>query len=568
MSEDHLLAASSYSAGAWVGGYLLEEQIGHGGMAVVFRARDEKLDRQVALKILAPALAADEAFRRRFVRESRAAAAVDDPHIIPVFEAGDADGALFIAMRYVRGGDLRSLLFREGPLDPDRVASIISPVASALDAAHGAGLVHRDVKPANILLDARPGRPDHVYLSDFGLSKTAVTSVGLTATGLFLGTVDYASPEQVRGNEVDGQADQYALACTAFEMLCGEPPFSRDHAMAVMLAHQSAPPPRASALCPRLPAQADEVLGRALAKSPADRYATCGDFSDALRGAFGLGRYDDSRFAQAHMPTELAAIVPPSAPAAWYAETPADGLPFPGEPRDWSAGDPATGAAPGPVHDPAPVPPAGPPQAPRRATRRRSSGRLLAGAALAGAVIAAGAIILVLHPGSKPSAGRGGSAPAHPNQGSRSAAYADWKTYHQPGRFSIRIPPGWSAIRSNSSGTEFTGPVKGFVVVVAWTAHPKPDALTDWRQQARADAALYPTYHQILIRSVTYRSYNAADWAFTQVHDGTQLRYLDRGFIVDPGKLAYAIELYGPSARWPSVYRTTWRGLVTSFKPA
>jgi len=159
------------AAGSRVAGYLLEEQAGAGGMAVVFRARDERLGRPVALKVLAPGLAADADFRRRFLRESRAAAAVDDPHIIPVYEAGEAGGVLFIAMRYVSGGDVRGLLRREGPLPPGRVAAVISPVASALDAAHAAGLVHRDVKPGNMLIDARPGRPDHVYLSDFGLAR-------------------------------------------------------------------------------------------------------------------------------------------------------------------------------------------------------------------------------------------------------------------------------------------------------------------------------------------------------------------------------------------------------------
>ena len=162
---------AGFSAGSRVAGYVLEEKIGAGGMAVVFRARDERLDRLVALKLLAPALAGDEDFRRRFLREARAAAAVDDPHVIPVYEAGQAGGVLFLAMRYVSGGDVRGLLRREGPLAPARVAAIISPVAAALDAAHGAGLVHRDVKPANMLIDARPGRPDHVYLSDFGLAR-------------------------------------------------------------------------------------------------------------------------------------------------------------------------------------------------------------------------------------------------------------------------------------------------------------------------------------------------------------------------------------------------------------
>ena len=279
------------TAGSRVAGYLLEEQVGEGGMAAVFRARDERLDRLVALKVLAPALAADAEFRERFLRESRAAAAVDDPHIIPVFEAGEAGGVLFIAMRYVPGGDVRTLLRREGPLPAGRAAAIISAVASALDAAHAAALVHRDVKPANMLMDARAGRPDHVYLSDFGLSKPALAATSLTRTGQFLGTLDYVAPEQLEGQQVDGRADQYALACAAFELLTGSPPFHREDAMAVMYAHVSQPPPPLTSQRPDLPASADQVLARALAKAPAGRYASCREFADALRASLGLPPY-------------------------------------------------------------------------------------------------------------------------------------------------------------------------------------------------------------------------------------------------------------------------------------
>jgi len=281
---------AGFTAGARVAGYLLEEQVGAGGMAVVFRARDERLRRLVALKVLGPALAADEDFRRRFIRESQAAATVEDPHIIPVHQAGEAGGILFIAMRYVPGGDVRTLLRRVGPLAPSQAAAIISPVASALDAAHAAGLVHRDVKPANMLLDVRPGRPDHVYLSDFGLSKGAL-SLGLTRSGHFLGTPGYSAPEQIQGRPVNGRADQYALACTAFELLCGTAVFPRDEILAVMYAHLSEPPPPLSSRRPGTPAAADAVFARALAKEPADRYASCREFADALRGAFGLPLY-------------------------------------------------------------------------------------------------------------------------------------------------------------------------------------------------------------------------------------------------------------------------------------
>ena len=281
-----------FAAGSRVAGYLLEQEIGAGGMAVVFRARDDRLDRLVALKLLTPWLAADEDFRHRFLRESRAAAAVDDPHIIPVYEAGEADGVLFIAMRYVVGGDIRSRLRRDGPFAAARAAAVLSPVASALGAAHGAGLVHRDVKPANMLVDSRPGRPDHVYLSDFGLAKTRSASVQLTRTGLNLGTVGYMAPEQIEGREVDGRTDQYALACAAFELLSGAVPFEREQDLAVLYAHLSEPPPSLSARRPDVPAAADEVLARALAKAANDRYPSCRHFIEALRQALGLQAYD------------------------------------------------------------------------------------------------------------------------------------------------------------------------------------------------------------------------------------------------------------------------------------
>lgn len=295
VSEDFPAEAGDEPAGfaaiSRLADYHLEERIGAGGMAVVFRARDERLQRRVALKVLAPALARDEAFRHRFIRESRAAAAVDDPHIIPVFEAGEAEGVLFLAMRLVPGGDVRTLVRRAGQLSPAQALAIISPVASALDAAHSAGLVHRDVKLANILLDVRPGRPDHVYLSDFGLSKMVMSSLGPTQTGQFLGTPGYSAPEQLEGKHVDGRADQYSLACATFELLCGQTPFPRDQLAAVIWAHLSEPPPTLTSQRPDLPPAIDSVLAKALAKAPADRYASCREFADAQRAALGLPPY-------------------------------------------------------------------------------------------------------------------------------------------------------------------------------------------------------------------------------------------------------------------------------------
>jgi serine/threonine protein kinase len=326
MSSDFPQPGDGLAVGSWVAGYRLEQRIGQGGMAVVYQAHDERLGRTVALKVLAPALAADVGFRQRFIRESRAAAAVDDPHIIPVFEAGEAGSVLFIAMRYVRGGDVRSLLRRLGTIPAARAAGVVSQVASALDAAHAAGLVHRDVKPANMLLDMRPGQPDHVYLSDFGLSKAALGSAGLTGSGQFLGTVDYAAPEQIEGRAVDGRADQYALGCAAFEMLCGQPPFQREHGMAVLMAHLREPPPPVSPFQPELPGRLDAVFTRVLAKSPEHRFASCREFADALRIALRVAPYDAGSREDAGLPagrpdTHVVSLLPVAGDAAALSDT-------------------------------------------------------------------------------------------------------------------------------------------------------------------------------------------------------------------------------------------------------
>jgi serine/threonine protein kinase len=277
--------------GARVAGYVLERLVGVGGMAAVYQARDERLGRVVALKLLA----GDEAVRMRFVREARAVAAVDHPHIIPVYAAGEADGMQFIAMRFVAGDTLQGIIRASGALSPRRAAGFISPVASALDAAHAAGLVHRDVKPGNILVDSRRGGPEHAYLTDFGIARAMLSAGTLTVAGQFLGTPDYAAPEQVNGQPVDGRADQYALACVAFEVLGGTVPFKRELPIAVLYAHLSAVPPLLSSVRPDLPPAVGEVLVRGMAKDPGERYPTCADFADALREALDLDPYDPSR---------------------------------------------------------------------------------------------------------------------------------------------------------------------------------------------------------------------------------------------------------------------------------
>ncbi|WP_413755714.1 serine/threonine-protein kinase [Streptomyces sp. MMBL 11-3] len=271
--------------GSQVAGYLIEEEAGRGGMAVVYRARDLRLGRTVALKLLAPELARNDTFRRRFTHESRVAAAIDHPHIVPVFEAGEADGVLYIAMRYVAGRDLRHLLDREGPLPLAAAVRIAFQVASALDAAHDHGLVHRDVKPGNVLVAAGTDsdHPEHVYLTDFGLTKKSLSLTGFTTVGQFVGTLDYVAPEQISGRPVDGRCDVYSLACVVYETLTGRPPFQRDDDMALLWAHQYDVPPAAGGALGAPGDAVDAVLAKGLAKRPEDRYGSCLAFVGALR---------------------------------------------------------------------------------------------------------------------------------------------------------------------------------------------------------------------------------------------------------------------------------------------
>ncbi|MER7394689.1 serine/threonine-protein kinase [Streptomyces sp. NPDC000151] len=273
--------------GRRIAGYLLEDEIGRGGMAVVYRAQDLRLGRTVAVKLLAPELARNDTFRQRFAHESRVAASIDHPHIVPVFEAGETDGVLYIAMRYVEGRDLRALLDRDGRLPLETACRVALQVASALDAAHAHDLVHRDVKPGNVLVadGTDSDHPEHVYLTDFGLTKKSLSLTGFTRVGQFVGTLDYVAPEQISGRPVDGRCDVYSLACVVFEMLTGAPPFRRDDDMALLWAHQYDPAPPLTSLRPDLPPAVDAVLANALAKAPGDRYGTCRGFVTALRTA-------------------------------------------------------------------------------------------------------------------------------------------------------------------------------------------------------------------------------------------------------------------------------------------
>jgi serine/threonine-protein kinase len=333
--------------GAEIAGCRIEAVAGRGGMGIVYRATQLSLGRPVAVKLIAPDRAGDPGFRERFERESRVAAAIDHPNVIPVYAAGEEGGHLYLVMRYVQGIDLQGLLARERRLPAARVAAIALQVGAALDAAHAVGLVHRDVKPANVLLSG-----EHAYLADFGLSVLVGTDTRLTSTGQWIGTVDFMAPEQFSGAEVDARADVYALGCVLYDALTGEVPFPRGTVPATMVAHMQEDPPRPTQVAEGVPAGFDRVIARALAKDPERRYPSAGDLGRAAlaaaegrhvtetertvaRGAAAPpatanGRRDD-RAAGANGRTALTAVVAPASPPT--ARKPPATLPLGDRPR-------------------------------------------------------------------------------------------------------------------------------------------------------------------------------------------------------------------------------------------
>ena len=271
--------------GARLAGYRIERLLGRGGMGSVYEATQVSLDRRVALKVISRRLGADESFRERFRRESRAAAAVEHPNLLPVYEAGDTpDGRLYLSMRFVDGSDLESRLRRLGPLGAAEVLSILGQIAGALDHAHAAGLIHRDVKPANVLLEERRGAV-HAYLADFGLAKEIHAPTAHTETGKLLGTVDYLAPEQIAGEDYGAGVDIYAFGGMVYRALTGSVPYRRDTSAATLIAHREAPVPRPSERAPGLPAVFDELVARAMAKDPNRRAASAGELIAWATGA-------------------------------------------------------------------------------------------------------------------------------------------------------------------------------------------------------------------------------------------------------------------------------------------
>ena len=294
-------------------GYRMRAVLGRGGMSVVYQAENMRLNNVIALKVLAPELAADDMFRARFLEESRIAASLNHPNVIPIYDMGSSNGLLYIAMRYVSGTDMRQMIKKRGRIQPETALFLLAQAARALDTAHHRGLVHRDVKPGNLLIErgSDEADPDHVYLADFGITKHAMSRTGLTSTGQFLGTIDYVAPEQIRGMSVLGLADQYSLGCVLYECLTGRVPFEKDLDAAIIWAHVEETPSMPTVLRPDLPPEIDDVFGRVLSKQPGDRYQSCREFIDAARMALGIfGRGTDS-LAYGVTTTGLDASAPP-----------------------------------------------------------------------------------------------------------------------------------------------------------------------------------------------------------------------------------------------------------------
>jgi serine/threonine protein kinase len=375
------------SPGSEVGGYRIEAVAGRGGMGVVYRALQRRPERTVALKVIAPELAENPEFRARFDRESNLAARIEHPNVIPVYEVGDEDGLLYIVMRYVAGSDLRTVVSREGRLAPERAARIVAQVAEALDTAHQLGLVHRDVKPGNVLL-AGDGEREHAYLTDFGLVKLveAETS-GMTATGAFVGTLDYLAPEQLEGRS-DARSDVYALGGVLYNMLTGSPPFPQPTAAAKMWAQLNAPPPVVSAAAPEVPADFDQIVTRAMAKRSDERYPSAGDLGRAALAAATRRSPPEpaaertvARGDAAPVTTERYSIDAAGRLPETVKETPPTALPEPPPP-------------PPPAETPLP-PPADRPMPAGRRRERRAWPLAVAGGALA-AIAAAVAVVLAV----------------------------------------------------------------------------------------------------------------------------------------------------------------------------
>jgi serine/threonine protein kinase len=383
---------SELAEGDEFAGYRIERRLGRGGMGILYLALEPGLQRRVALKLIAPEAAEEEVFARRFAEESRIAASIEHPNVVPIYAAGEQDGVAWIAMRYVSGSDLGRRLARDGRLEPAHAVALIAQIGNGLDAIHAAGLVHRDVKPANVLLSGEDGA-EHAYITDFGVARNLATRSGLTQTGRFVGTIDYVAPEQISGGEIDARVDVYALGCLLYKLLTGQVPFPREGEAARLYAHLNDPPPAPSMYAPGVSMALDDVVARAMSKQPGDRYPSAGDLGRAAEAALSGG----------------AAAIPERTVATGAAATREAST----RPAGTESATEVSGARPVPPATESP-PTASPPTEPTRRSAGRGPNRrpvYLAGAALA--LVAAVAVAVVLVTGDeRPSAGGGATTSA------------------------------------------------------------------------------------------------------------------------------------------------------------
>jgi hypothetical protein len=561
------------------GKYQLLAELGSGGMGRVFLGRSPG-GRLVAVKIIRPDLAGDPGFRARFAREVATARTVSGIFTVQVVDADLHGPQPWLVTAHVDGPSLADAVARHGPVPAGLLVPLAAGLAEGLGAIHAAGVVHRDLKPSNVLL-----ADDGPRIIDFGISRAA-GATELTHSGSIIGSPGFMSPEQAQGGEAGPASDIFSLGGVLTFAASEAGPFGTGTPTALLyrVVHE---PPDIS----RLPPPVRELAGRCLAKDQRQRPTT-----DEILAFLGTA-------------ADLAAGWLP-----WPPRQDAAAVPYP-PPVNEGAGAPAPPVPTEPAFEPK-TPPAGPPtrtwagagqfRGPTQPDRAAAAGprpprggprlRWALATGVAAAALAAGGAFSVSHwfmaaarsPAATPpaqtgtartgtaqtgtaqtgTARDGQSAPASPAAAAGSPPAQAWQTYQDRTGFSISLPTGWAVTSRSATEVDFTGTPPGFVVVVAWTTHPRPDALADWRQQAAAKAQADPTYQQISIRRVGYRGYNAADWEFTNRYRGELTHVLDRAFIVQPGRLAYAIELYGPAASWPPVYASMWDRLVASFQLA
>jgi hypothetical protein len=550
-----------------VGKYRLVGRLGQGGMGQVYLGESPG-GRLVAVKLIRAELAGDPDFRARFAREVATAKTVSGIYTVPVVDA-DVDGAQpWLVTAYVEGPSLADAVRDFGPFAPDQVLTLAAGLAEGLEVIHAADVVHRDLKPSNVLL-----AQDGPRIIDFGISR-AGNLPGVTRTGLVTGSPGYMSPEQAEGGAAGPASDVFSLGSVLAFAVTGREPFGSGSGPSVLYRVVHSQPDAAG-----IPEPLRSLVRRCLAKDPALR-PTAGQVVAELgsvrprtgRSGTGVGGWPPPAREQAPG-QEIRNVRVPGAPPP--------GPPVPYRPTVTSArsdsGDPVGPAVLGVGRGPGTwtAGTADPPtlQQPGRTRGRRGNG--LAWAAAAVAVIAvAGAVIAVAvsHRSAQANAKPGAGAPVSASSSARVSASgsvaAGWLRYTDPAGFSVKVPPGWSVMSSGTDEVRFTGPMLGDVILIAWTNQPKADALADWQEQAAAKAQTDPTYQQISIQRVYYRGWNAADWEFINSNDGEPTQVLDRGFVVTPGVLGYAIEVYGPVSGFAAARAALWDGLTATFEPA